>query len=61
MINLNLNLALKTIEKISKLWNWKSKTVLVGLALIVSCSACLNKIVYKQNLPYNSNRGFYVK
>ena len=46
------------INKLNKLWNWKTKTLSVGLALIVSCSSCLNKIVYKQNLPYNSNRGF---
>ena len=52
MTNLNLNLALKTIEKISKLWNWKSKTLLVGLALIVSWIACL-KIGFELK-KYNS-------
>ena len=41
MTNLNLNLALKTTKKISKLWNWKTKTLLVGVALIVSWVSCL--------------------
>jgi len=41
MTNLNLNLALKTTKKISKLWVWKTKTLLVGVALIVSWVACL--------------------
>jgi len=40
MINLNLNLALKTTKKISKLWNWKTKTLLVGVALILSWVSC---------------------
>jgi len=52
---------LKVKKILSKLWNWKSKTILVGLTLIVSCSGCLNKIVYKQNLPYNTNRGLHIK
>ena len=49
------------IKALSKLWNWKTKTLLVGVALIVSCSSCLNNIVYKQNLPYNTNRGLHIK
>ena len=41
MTNLNLNLALKTTKKINKLWVWKTKTLLVGVALIVSWVSCL--------------------
>ena len=52
MTNLNLNLALKTTKKISKLWNWKTKTLLVGLALIVSWISCL-KIGFELK-KYNS-------
>jgi len=46
MTNLNLNLALKTTKKISKLWNWKTKTLLVGIILTVSSLGFL-KIGYK--------------
>jgi len=28
-------------KKKNKLWNWKSKTILVGLTLIVSWISCL--------------------
>jgi len=49
------------ISKLNKLWNWESKTLSVGLTLIVFCSACLNKIVYKTNLYYNTNRGLHIK
>jgi hypothetical protein len=40
------------IDKLNKLWNWKTKTLLVGLALIVSWIACL-KIGFELK-KYNS-------
>jgi hypothetical protein len=40
------------IKKLNKLWNWKSKTILVGLALIVSWISCL-KIGFELK-KYNS-------
>jgi hypothetical protein len=40
------------ISKLNKLWNWKSKTILVGLALIVSWISCL-KIGFELK-KYNS-------
>ena len=52
---------LKVKKILSKLWDCKSKTIFVGFALIVSFSSCLNNIVYKQNLPYNTNRGLHIK
>ena len=52
MIKLNSNLVLKTTRKISKLWNWKTKTLSVGLTLIVSWISCL-KIGFELK-KYNS-------
>jgi hypothetical protein len=40
------------INKLNKLWNWKSKTLSVGLALIVSWIACL-KIGFELKKHYS--------
>ena len=32
------------INIVNKLWNWKSKTILVGAVLIVSWRACLRTV-----------------
>ena len=67
MINLNLNLALKTTKKISKLWDCKSKTILVGAVLIVSWRSCLGiafklkKYINKIKLYFNEKCYIMIK
>jgi len=60
MTNLNLNLALKTTKKISKLWNYKTKTLFVGVALIVFWPLYLNKTLLKLKVLYNDVIGHYI-
>ena len=48
------------IDKLNKLWNYKTKTLFVGVALIVFSPLYLNKTLLKLKVLYNDVIGHYI-